>query len=194
MSFISSDLRGPILGSLDLANINTPDGDFGFMVGRDGNFTDMNGKTWYGSTLLSMPRLQSAIDGIAPSGSIALSFFQDPDLPDLIGQIRALGSAYIDGRPITFFYQPIRDMAEFWAPVVAPNLYLTRTMRGITYSASGAQDRSIELSFEASTQERKSRRAITLDTDGHAKLTGAANPSLSHMPTENFDDTPLFGA
>ncbi|WP_370281567.1 hypothetical protein [Pseudooceanicola sp.] len=186
-------LRDSVVGMLDLCNINTPDGDFGFLLGQDGVFTDVNGKSWYGSTLISVPKLQSAIDGIAPAGAIDLSFIQDPSSPDLVAQVRELGLDYLDGRPITFWVQPFRSMAEMQAPVLPPHLHLTRTMRSLTFTASGARDRRITLGFEPWTEDRRAARRIALNTEGHAKLTGSANPSLSFMPTETFEEEALFG-
>ncbi|MGR3452874.1 hypothetical protein [Pseudooceanicola sp.] len=185
--------RDAVVGVLDLCNINTPDGDFGFLLGQDGIFTDVNGKRWYGSTLISVPKLQSAIDGIAPAGTIDLTFIQDPSMPDLVDQVKELGLEYLDGRPITFWIQPIRSMAELQAPVLAPHLHLTRTMRSLTFTASGARDRRITLGFEPWTEDRRAARRIALNTEGHAKLTGTANPSLTFMPTENFEEEALFG-
>ncbi|MGI3169980.1 hypothetical protein ACRARG_12545 [Pseudooceanicola sp. C21-150M6] len=185
--------RDRLVGFLDLVNINTTDGDFGFIAGTDGVFTDINGKTWYGSTLISVPRLQSAIDGVAPSGSIEMSFIQDPSDVDVVGQIRELGLAYIKDRPISFYLQPIRSMSEFHAPTLPPELHMTRTMRTLTFAGAGAAERSITVGFEPWTEDRRSAKRIAYNTDGHAKLIGSANPSLSFMPTENFEEEKLFG-
>lgn len=185
--------RDRLVGFLDLVNINTTDGDFRFIMGTDGTFTDVTGKTWYGSTLISVPRLQSAIDGIAPAGSIEMSFVQDPSDLDVIERLRELGVAYVWNRPITFFIQPIRAMSEFQAPSLAPELHTSRTIRTMTLSGSGARDRRISIGFEPWTEDRRSSRRIALNTVGHAKLAGSENPSLSFMPTENFEEEKLFG-
>lgn len=187
------DLRDDVVGVLDLCNINTPDGDFGFILGTDGIFIDINGKKWVGSTVLTVSRLQSAIDGVAPSGSVGMSFFQDPDQEDLISEIKALGVDYVDGRPITFYYQPISSHAEFYAPTIAPVQWLQRTMRTLSFKATGALDRSISLGFESWSEDRKASRRIMLNTDGHKLLTGVANPSLEYMPTVDFEEEKLFG-
>jgi hypothetical protein len=187
------DPRADVVGVLDLCNINTPDGDFGFMPGTDGKFTDVNGKEWLGSTILTISRLQSAIDGVAPSGSVGMSFFQDPDQPDLIAEIKRLGIEYVDGRPITFYWQPIRTPEEFYAPTTPPVQWLQRTMRTLSFRANGALDRSVTLGFESWSEDRKAARRIILNTDGHAKLIGAANPSLEFMPTVDFEEEKLFG-
>lgn len=185
--------RDRLVALLDLVNINTADGDFGFISGTDGVFTDVNGKMWYGSTLISVPRLQSAIDGVAPAGSIEMSFVQDPSDDDVVGQLRDLGLDYIKDRPISFYVQPLRSMEEFYAPTLPPELHTVRTMRTMTLAASGAAERSISVGFEPWTEDRRSARRIAYNTDGHARLTGAANPSLSYMPTENFEEEKLFG-
>lgn len=185
--------RDDLVAVLDLVNIHTTDGEFGFLLAQDGVFTDVNGKKWYGSTLLTAPKLQSAINGVAPAGEISMSFFQQPSGPDLIDQILSLGTEYVASLPIEFYFQPIRSQAELYAPVIAPQLQLTRTMRTLTYRATGAEDRSIGVTFEPWSEERRAARRITLNTEGHAKLLGATNPSLEYMPTVDFEEEKLFG-
>lgn len=187
------DPRQSVLAALDLVEIDTPDGPARFMIGVDGKFVDVNGNAWWGTQLASVTSLQSAIDGEAPEGSVTLEYFQDPSAPNLIAQIRALGLGYLNGRPITFYVQPIRSQAEFMAPTVPPIQWLRRTMRTITYSVRGAQDRSITLSFEAWSENRRAARRIQLNTEGHARLIGQPNPSLEWIPTTNFETEKLFG-
>jgi hypothetical protein len=195
MSFFpaSYDPGGSIHGALDLCEIDTPDGPARFLIGTDGVFVDVNGNQWVGTQLVSLSSLGSAMDGQAPEGSATLSYFQDPDADDLIGQVRELGQAYVEGRTISFFVQPCSSMDEFYAPKVAPIQWMQRTMRTLGFSASGAQDRSISLGFEAWTEKRKASRRIVLNTEGHAKLIGEANPSLEFMPTSDFEEEKLFG-
>ena len=193
LSFDTFDPRDDVVGVLDLVNVNTADGDVGFLLGTDGIFTDVTGKRWYGSTLLSASRLQSAINGKAPSGTIGLSYIQDPDQPDLIDQIKAQGGAYLIGRPVTFYWQPLHDMAEFYAPTIAPQMFLSRIMRTVTMTAEGAQTRQISVGFEAWTEDRRAARRIPLNTEGHARILGAPNPSLEFMPTDAFEEEKLFG-
>lgn len=195
MTFFPADFdhTSDIIAMLDLVNINTPDGDFGFILGTDGIFTDVTGKVWYGSQLLQSPNLELVIGGAAPSGSLSLSFFQDPLAPSLVADIKALGLDYIKGRAITFYVQPIRSMAEFSAPTTAPLQWMQRTIRALTFSLSGAQDRTISVSFEAFTENRRGARRILLNTEGHAEIIGTANPSLEFMPTTDFKEEKLFG-
>lgn len=195
MSFFPADFdpRDEILAMIDLVALDTPDGTMRFMLGVDGLFTDTSGNTWYGSQLASVTGLQSAIGGVAPEGSITLSFFQDPDADDLIAQIRELGATYVRDRTITFYIQPIRSQAEFYAPSTSPLQWLQRTMKSLAFRASGAQDRSISVSFETWAENRRAARRIVLNTEGHAQLTGSANPSLEYMPTVDFEEEKLFG-
>ncbi|GHF71211.1 hypothetical protein [Seohaeicola zhoushanensis] len=195
MSFFPSDLdrAGAILGALDLCEIDTVDGPARFMIGADGVFIDVLGRQWYGSQLASVSSLESAIGGKAPEGSITLSFFQDPNAVDLVAQVRALGLDYVRDRDVTFFIQPIGSHAEFYAPTRAPIQWLRRTARSLTFSASGAQDRSITLAFEAWSENRRAARRIVLNTEGHAKLIGQPNPSLEFIPTSDFEEEKLFG-
>ena len=195
MSFFPEgyDPQGEILGALDLCEMDTPDGPMRFMIGADGIFTDVNGHKWYGTQLASVSALESALEGRAPEGSITLSYFQDPEADDLISEVKALGVDYIRGRAIRFFFQPIGSMAELFKPKHPPKQWMQRTMRSLRFSASGAQDRSISLGFEAWTEKRRGARRIVMNTEGHAKLTGAPNPSLKYAPTTAFEEEKLFG-
>ncbi len=196
MSFYPAefDPRGDVVAMLDLCAIDTPDGVFRFLIGVDGVFTDIDGNTWVGSALAQVSELGSAIGGEAPGGSVSLSYFQDPDTPDLIGQIRTLGLTYVDGRAIRFYVQPIRTMAEFQAPTIAPILRLTRVMREVTTEETGALDRTLILGFEAWSERRDAARRIQLTTEGHKVLLGGVdNPSLSAKPTVDFQEEKLFG-
>jgi len=195
MSFFPEEFnpRDDVLGALDLCEIDTPDGPARFMIGADGLFTDTSGNEWYGSQLASVSSLGSAIGGAAPEGSLTLSYFQDPDAADLISQVKDLGLDYIAGRSITFYVQPINSQTEFYAPTVAPHQWMQRTMRTLVFTANGAQDRSISVTFEAWSEDRRSARRIVLNTEGHAKLIGEANPSLEFMPTSDFEEEKLFG-
>ena len=185
--------RDDVLAVLDLCEIDTPDGPARFIIGTDGVFTDVNGNKWYGTQLANVSSLGSAIGGEAPEGSLTLSFFQDPDADDLIAQVKELGLDYIKGRPITFFLQPINSHPEFQAPSVPPIQWVQRTMRKLVFTANGAQDRSISVTFEAWSEDRRGARRIVLNSEGHAQLIGEANPSLEFMPTTDFQDVKLFG-
>lgn len=195
MSFFPDDFdpRDEVIAVLDLVEIDASDGTHRFLVGTDGVFTDSAGRAWAGSALASVSGLESAIDGVAPEGEISLSFFQDPTMPDLIGQVKALGLDCIKGREIRFYLQPIRSQAEFQAPTTPPLLWCTRIMRQLRFTASGAQDRSISLSFETWAERRRAARRLVLNETGHRILTGASNPSLSLMPTSDFEEEKLFG-
>ncbi|WP_375698596.1 hypothetical protein [Pseudophaeobacter sp. TrK17] len=195
MSFFPEgyDPQGEILGALDLCEMDTPDGPMRFMIGADGVFTDVNGNKWCGTQLASVSSLESALEGRAPEGSITLSYFQDPEADDLISEVKALGVDYIKGRAIRFFFQPIGSMAELYQPKHPPKQWMQRTMRSLRFSASGAQDRSISLGFEAWTEKRRAAGRLVMNTEGHARLTGAPNPSLKFAPTTAFEEEKLFG-
>jgi hypothetical protein len=93
MSFFGAgfDPREDAPAVLTLVDVDTPDGNFGFMPGIDGKFTDSTGKVWWGSVLIDQPALEMPLNGAAPAGQIAMTFFQDPDMPDVVAQIAALG-------------------------------------------------------------------------------------------------------
>lgn len=195
MTFFPADYDplGEILGGFDLCEIDTPDGPTRFLIGADGVFRDVNGNEWYGTQLASVSSLESALEGRAPEGSITLSYFQDPEADDLIAQVKELGLDYIKGRSIKFFFQPISSLAEQQNPKVAPLQWMQRTSRSLRYRYSGAQDRSIVLGFEAWTEHRRAARRTVMNTEGHAKLIGEANPSLRYMPTTSYEEELLFG-
>lgn len=181
------------IGLLNLVELDTPDGAARFGVGFDGKFIDVNGDTWWGSTILRVSTMAAALNGVSPEGELGLSFFQDPDAPDLVAQVLDLGAAYVDGREIRFYLQPIRSVEEFYAPGIAPILLHTRIMRTVTARASGAQDRSLTLTFEAWSEKRRAARRIRFDRAGHEYLLGASNPSLEFRPTDMQEDEKLFG-
>lgn len=195
MSFFPADFdpRDEVIAVLDLVEIDTTEGAYRFLIGTDGVFRDSAGNEWWGSALASVSGLESAINGVAPEGQIVMSFFQDPSMPDLIAEMKDQGVDYIAGQEIRFFLQPIRSQAEFRAPTTPPVQWMTRIMRQLTYTFSGAQNRQIGVSFETWAEHRKSARRIVLNTEGHEALTGSANPSLEFIPTVNFEEEKLFG-
>jgi hypothetical protein len=150
------DPSADVVGVIDLVQIDTPDGVFGFMPGQDGKFVGLDGITYWGSSLISAGNMQSAIQGTAPSGELSLSWIQDPDAGDLIAEIKTLGLDYIDGRWITFLVMPLQDMNEFYAPPIAPIQFARRRMTRVTYEFSGPLTRSITLGFEGPFADRNS--------------------------------------
>lgn len=195
MSFfpVGFDPRADVVGMLNLVEIDTPDGPFGFMVGIDGRFVSTDARVWWGSTLISGGDLEMSIGGVAPSGSLTLSFIEDPDAGDLVGEIRALGRDYIADRAVTFYLQPILSMAEFVAPTLAPVPVAVRRATGIGFQAAGPMQRSISLAFEGPFAGRNTARGWKYTTTDHARLTGAANPSLEFAPSDLEQDEKLFG-
>jgi hypothetical protein len=185
--------RAPIVAKLDLVNINTADGDFGFIAGLDGRFTDVNGKTWIGSSLIQASAQESALNGKAPSGEITMAYYQDPSMPDLAAQIRALGVQYIQDRPITFYVQAFGDVGEFYAPKTPPIQIYKRRMKSLSFSVEGDQLRRLTLSFESSWEDRRSAQRRIYNTVDHSAAVGALNPSLEFIPTNNFQEEKLFG-
>lgn len=187
------DASADLVGALELVEIDTPDGAFGFMTSIDGRFTSTDGRIWTGSTLIGAERLDMSPGGRAPEGKLTLSFFQDPLAPDLIGQVRALGADYVRGRPISFLVQPLLDHADLCQPQVAPIPIATRRMTALSFAADGAIARAITLSFEGIFAGRNTARRWSYTTEDHARIVGAPNPSLHYMPTDTFQQEKLFG-
>lgn len=186
------DLRADVVFALNLVSVDTPDGVFGFMLGADGIFTDVNGMQWFGSQLISGSDDEYSIGGSAPSGRLTMSFFQDPGAPDVVAQIRELGSDYVAGRPLVQWVQPLRSQAEFYAPPVAPVPVMTRTMRQISYRLDEGQGRSIGLTYEGGFETRRQARRMVWNAVDHGRLIGADNPSLEFMPQIYDREEKLF--
>lgn len=195
MSFFPSDFdpRADVVGYFELVNINTTDGDFGFLLGVDGVFTDLNGKNWYGSQLITGSDTEMAINGVAPSGELTLSFFQDPIGVDLISEVKRLGLTYIEGRALTFFVQVFTAHEQMTSPTIAPIQVARRTMRGLGFSANEALDRSITVSFEGPFEQRRSARRMVYNVEDHERLIGSSNPSLTYIPQTNQQDEKIYG-
>lgn len=187
------DPRDDVVGMMELVSIDTADGVFRFVLGGDGIFTDTLGRRWIGSQLLDCSELRMSIQGEAPSGTIGLSFIQDPDDGDLIGQIKELGSDYIKGRELTFWLQPIKTMAEFVAPTIPPIPWLRRKAVHVEFDLTGLIERRITLAFEGPFTGRNTAPGLQYTVADHARLIGAANASLRFMPTDTFQEEKLFG-
>ncbi|MGL4309805.1 MAG: hypothetical protein ACRCSU_04905 [Paracoccaceae bacterium] len=192
------DPRADIVRVLDLVNINTPDGDFGFLLGRDGKFTDVNSKVWWGSSLIDVPDLELSINGAAPAGSLTLSWFEDPtqrhdpDEPGLIEQVMALGADYIRGRELSFYVQPMTDDSQLWAPTIAPIPVARMQMQSISFQLMGPSQRSLALTWEGAFRGRNTARGLYYTTTDHARLTGSANPSLTFAPMDGRQPEKLY--
>ncbi|NBE05925.1 hypothetical protein [Paragemmobacter ruber] len=197
MSFFPAgfDCRADLVGVLHLANVNTPDGDYGFLLGEDGRFTDTTGKVWVGSRLLDVPAQEMSINGTAPAGSITMNYFRDPDRADdpLMAQVQALGADYVRGRPITFLVQPLFAQSDLWQPQVAPLPLARLTMQSIRFGINGPVQRSLTLTYEGVYAGRNEARGWFYTTEDHAKLLGGvANPSLRFAPQDNRQPEKLF--
>lgn len=185
--------RDEILGLIGLIEVETPEGPARFMAGIDGVFRDSEGREWIGSQLLQASEVEWSRSGEAPEGVITLSFFQDPDAPDLVGQVRELGAAYLAGRKVRYFVQPIRSMSDFYAPGLPMILIATRIAGSVTYEMNGDIARRMTLSVEGPMAARRAARSRFYTVEDHSRLVGAANPSLQFMPLEPREEEALFG-
>lgn len=187
------DPRADVVGLLELVSIDTPDGLARFMPGIDGVFVDVDGHQWTGSTLIQSGDLEMSRGGAAPSGSVGMTFFQDPEAADLVAQLRALGAAYTAGREVVFWVQPLLTTAEFYAPTVPPIRVAGRKATSPTFSGEGSLQRGISLDIEGPFAGRNEARGYQYTTEDHARLTGSPNPSLMYMPTDLDVEEKLFG-
>lgn len=191
------DLRADIVGVLDLVELDTTEGIFRFLLGDDGSFTDINGNVWIGSKLISCSELEFSINGSAPGIELGLTFIQDPDQPDVIAEMRELGSAVVKGRPARFYMQYIEATREFFRPAYAPQLLTKRTMMNLAFSFEGPQVRRISLQVEGPFDLRAKPVGGRYNTADHSRRLGLApgviNPSLEFMPIHGIDEQALFG-
>ena len=195
MSFFPAgfDPRAEVVGFLDLVEIDAPSGPARFLLGMDGVFTDSSGNPWVGSTLIGASDIEWARGGTAPSERLEMTYFQDPDAPDLIAELRASGDAVLRGRAVRFYLQPVAEIAQLYAPASPPLLIATRTAGALTTRAEGATVRALSLDIEGPFAFRKARRSYYVTREDHEALIGEVNPSLSMVPTDTRQEELLFG-
>lgn len=186
-------MRAEVVAMFTLVEIDTADGTYRFLLGQDGIFTDINGQKWFGSSILSGSDDQMVIGAIAPTGSLTVTWQQDPSMPDVIEKMRALGLAYVYGRKIRFYDQFFASFDEKHAPVTAPQLFMTRVSVGLDFAAEGPARRSITLQYEGTARMRNHQRRMVYNTVDHSRLVGAQNPSLQFLPKEYRNQEPLIG-
>ncbi len=188
------DARGEIVGYLRLASIDAPSGLARFMIGQDGRFIDIDGNAWIGSQLIQVSEIELPREAVAPAAMIGLSYFQDPDAPDLIDQINESGDSAIAGSIVRIYLQPLTDMADFYKPQLPPILRATRVVAsGLKVKFQGDTVRSIAVQLEGPFRARVSSRGMFYNVEDHARLIGAANPSLQFMPQDGRQDEKLYG-
>lgn len=187
------DLRSPVLAVVDLVALDTTAGMVRLLLNDDGLFRDVSGNLWYGSKLISASEIDFSINGTAPAIQLSLSFVQDPDAEDLIAAVQAYGVASVRNRPATFYMQYLESTGQFFKPVFAPQRLTTRTMMNLEYVFDGPQVRQIVLTVEGPFNLRSRPAGGRYNTDDHSRRVGAPNPSLEFMPTNQFDEQPLFG-
>ena len=187
-----ADLSAPVVGTLDLVEIDTPDGVFRFLLGIDGVFTNIDGREWLGSHVLGGGDMDLSINGSAPAFELTLTFFQDPAARDLMKEVASPGIGYIEGREVRIYAQDLFSMNDLYAPRIAPELVATRIARRIGFSMNGARDRKITLHCESVSEDRRSARRMQLDRRGHEALLGVENPSLEFMPTTDWEEEKIW--
>lgn len=185
--------RAEVLYSLELVAVTTTEGVFRFVLGHDGIFTATDGSVWYGASILSGSDDQMMIGDVAPTGSLSVAWMQDPSMPDISGQMKALGLDYVLGLPIRFYVQPLASLEEVFAPAQPYQLYMTRQASGLPFTAEGPARRSITLSYVSVGQGRNHQRRQVYNTADHSALVGASNPSLQFMAQEYIMKEPLVG-
>ena len=82
--------------------------------------------------------------------------------------------------------------AKLWAPVLAPIPRGAYEMTSIGFSLVGTTTRTLSLSWEGAFAGRNTARGYHYTTEDHAKLIGAANPSLTYAPMDGRQTEKLF--
>lgn len=190
---IAEQLSDEAVGAVMLVELDTTEGFLRFMVGENGVFTDANGVKWLGSTLVQIGEVEAAINGIAPSWEMSLSYVHDPERGnDPIAAIREYGVAAIDGRKARLYFQYFGRHEEMYAPIWEPIRLTTRIMRKLSYSLQGEAMRTVSVLCEGPFP-LKSRPVNGRYTDADQRRRHGGDPSLEFMPVHGFDDEPLFG-
>lgn len=189
--------RAERVGFLTLVEIDSTEGIFNFLLGTDGWFQSTDGKKWIGSRLISASEIELSVNGTAPGIELSLTFIQDPDQPDLVSEVRALGSDIVRGRPCRLYIQYMEAIEEFYKPVYAPQLITQRTMMNMSYHFEGPQIRRLSLQVEGPFNLRSKPVGGRYNTADHSRRIGlppgTINPSLEFMPVHGVDEQTLFG-
>lgn len=191
------DFRSENVGIINLIELDTTVGVFRFLLGDDGWFKDLSGNVWVGSRLISCSEVEFSINGSAPGIELGLTFIQDPDEPDLISEVRALGNDVIKDREARFLIQYLEATSEFFRPVYQPQLLTRRKMVNLGYSFEGPHIRRISLQVEGPFNLRAKPVGGRYNTADHSRRlglpSGVINPSLEYMPVHGVDEQSLFG-
>lgn len=190
---IAQRLSDEAVGAALLMEMDTSEGFIRLYPGENAIFRDANGVDWIGCSLLRMGEVKVSSNGAAPTWEASLSYVYDPDREDLLQAIRDFGVAAIDGRPCRLYFQYFGKLEEMFAPIWQPIKFRTVTMRRLIYTHNGPQERSVTLLCEGPFPLR-SRPLNGRYTDADQRRRASGDPSLEFMPTNGFDDQPLFGA
>lgn len=191
---IAQQLSDEVVGAILLVDLDTTGGHIRLLPGEDGIFTDTNGDQWLGSTLISLGDAQGgASNGSAPTFQVTLNYAYDPSRgTDLLAAVRQYGVDAINGRALTLYFQYFGKHEEMYAPIWSPIRVATYTMRQLIYGLDGDQTRNVAVSCEGPYPLRsKPPNGRYTDADQRRRENG--DPSLEFMPTNAFDNQPLFG-
>lgn len=187
------DPRSSAAGILQLADVATPDGNFGFIVGQNGRFVDVDGKEWIGSTLISANGTKLSTGGEAVAEAVTFSFFQDPAHPNtLIQELHDLGPDYVKGYPLTRYVQPIGELSELYAPRYAPIPAQVRIMDHLTFGVPNDLVRTITLHLESSLRTRGDAEKLFYNTADHERQLGEPNQSYEFVPTDPREEESMY--
>lgn len=186
-------LADEAVGAAMLIELDTAQGFIRFFKGEDGLFTDTNGVQWIGSSLISLGEISVPRNGAAPSFEIGVSYTPDPDGGDLISIVRQYGVAAVVGRSLKIYFQYFGGTEEMFAPIEAPYLLATYTMQKLNYSVNGPKQRSVSVVCEGAFPLRSKPANGRYTVADHQRRTDSSDVSLKFMPTNSFDEEPLFG-
>lgn len=189
---IAQRLNDEVIGAALMIELDTAEGFLRLYLGENGVFHSADGKDWIGCTMLRMGDVKVSSNATAPTWEAQLSYVHDPDREDIMATIREYGVAAIDGRPCRLYFQYFGQLEEMFAPIWQPILFRTVKMRRLIYNYAGAE-RSVTLVCEGPFPLR-SKPLNGRYTDADQRRRHAGDPSLEFMPTNGFDEQPLFGA
>lgn len=190
---IAQSLNDEAVGAALLLELDTAEGFLRLYPGENGVFRDANKTDWIGCSLLRMGEVKISVNGTAPTWEAQLAYPYDPNRQDLLEVIRQYGLSAIDGRPCALYFQYFGQLGEMFAPIWQPIKFRTLTMRKLIYAYNGDTERSVTLLCEGPFPLRsRPRNGRYTTADQQRRFPG--DLGLEFMPTNGFDDEPLFGA
>lgn len=180
------------VGVVALFELNTTQGFIRLVRGEDGTFTDVNGVSWLGSTLISVGDISVPRNGAAPSFEIGVSYAASATKRGLISIVREHGVAAVVDRKLKVYLQYFESLGDILKPIEEPYLTDTFVMRKLNYSANGAKQRSVSIVCEGAFSLRAKPSNGRYTVTDHQRRTNSTDISLKFMRNNSFESEPFF--